>query len=66
MAVQRPLREPLATTRIAIASDDPDALVARLPAPAPAADPAGDQRLLLAPAFGFEFAGLVRDAAQPG
>lgn len=64
--VQRPLHEPLVTTRIAIASDDPEALVARLLAPAPAAAAAGDQPLLLAPAFGFEFAGLVRDAAQPG
>jgi hypothetical protein len=38
--VQRPLGEPLLTTRVAVASDDPDALAAALLA-APRPDPAG-------------------------
>jgi hypothetical protein len=64
--VQRPLHEPLLTSRLAIASDDPAALIERLLAPAVAVEP---NRLLdvSVPAFGlFDVAGLARDAAQPG
>jgi hypothetical protein len=63
--VQRPLHEPLLTSRLAIASDDPDALVERLLAPVIATKP---NRPLHAgiPAFGLlDVAGVARDAAQP-
>lgn len=67
--VQRPLREPIQTRRLGIASDDPRALVERLLAPLPAPAARRDVH-----AFGpgpgllavFECAGVTRDAAQPG
>jgi hypothetical protein len=64
--VQRPFGEPLLTSRLAIASDAPDALIERLLA---APGPTTATRPLHAsiPAFGlFDVAGLARDAAQPG
>jgi hypothetical protein len=64
VCVQRPLHEPLLTSRLSIASDDPDALIQRLLQPAVA-----ESRRLPAglPAFGLlDVAGLARDAAQPG
>ena len=66
LRVQRPLHEPLSTSRLAIASDDPDALIERLLAPTTAASPTR-ARHVSTPAFGlFDLAGLARDATQPG
>ena len=42
--VQRPFKDPLVTTRIAVAADDPDALIRMQLLPAPGA---GDPSLLL-------------------
>lgn len=61
--VQRPLREPLLTRRLAVASDDPDRLVQRLLAPA--LDPARHAGLALGVAAVLDAGGLARDAAQP-
>jgi hypothetical protein len=62
--VQRPLHEPLSTRRLAVASDDPDALVERLLARSPARAPRSEPYLgLLAT---LDLAGLGRDALQPG
>jgi hypothetical protein len=62
--VQRPLHEPLTTRRLAVASDDPDALVERLLARSPARAPRSEPYLgLLAT---LDLAGLGRDALQPG
>ena len=62
--VQRPLHEPLSTRRLAVASDDPDALVERLLARSPARAPHSEPYLgLLAT---LDLAGLGRDALQPG
>lgn len=64
--VQRPLHEPLLTSTLSIASDDPDALIEQLLAPTTAAA-RNRGRHVGAPAFGlFDVAGLARDAAQPG
>jgi hypothetical protein len=62
--VQRPLHEPLLTSRLSIACDDPEALIQRLLQP-----PDTATRWVAAglPAFGLlDLAGLARDAAQPG
>ena len=62
--VQRPLHEPLLTSRLSVASDDPDALIQRLLQPPAAARP---RRSASLPAFGLlDVAGLARDVAQPG
>ena len=62
--VKRPLGEPVAVTRIALASDDPDELVRRLAAaPAPVAP--GDGRAALSALGGLELAGGLRDVLQP-
>ena len=64
--VQRPLHEPLATRRLAIASDEPDQLVTLLAAAV--GRPARDDRTAhagLGLLSAFDVAGLVRDAAQP-
>lgn len=61
--VQRPMREPLATTCLAIASDDPDRLVALLRGQLQPAEPARRQGGFLLGAL--DGAALVRDAAQP-
>lgn len=64
VAVQRPMRESLATTCLAIASDDPDRLVALLRGhEEPVAEPARRQGARLLGAL--DGAALVRDAAQP-
>jgi hypothetical protein len=66
--VQRPLHEPLSTSRLAIASDEPDQLIERLLDPSPAS-PARRGRGVeggLALLAGLELASLARDAAQPG
>jgi hypothetical protein len=66
--VQRPWQEPLTTNRLAVASDDPDALVERLLAMAPAPVPrrAGGVEAGLGLLAGLDLAGLGRDALQPG
>jgi hypothetical protein len=62
--VQRPLHEPLLTSRLSVASDHPDALIERLLQPASATS---RRRPASLPAFGLlDVAGLARDAAQPG
>jgi hypothetical protein len=62
--VQRPLHEPLETRRLAVASDDPEALVRLLLAPVPPcrAPVRGKAAGLL---VGLDLAGLARDAAHP-
>ena len=65
--VQRPWGEPLATHRIGIASDEPEALVAHLLAE-PVARPAGEAQTHhagLGLIAALDGAGIVRDAAQP-
>jgi hypothetical protein len=62
--VQRPLHEPLTTRRLAVASDDPGALVERLLARSSARAPRSEPGLGLLPAL--DLAGLGRDALQPG
>lgn len=66
--VQRPLHEPLLTRRLAVASDDPQALVERLLArsSAPAARGATGIEGSLGLLAGLDLAGLGRDALQPG
>jgi hypothetical protein len=66
--VQRPLHEPLVTRRLAVASDDPDALVERLLARSSARAARGGKAVegglgLLA---ALDLVGLGRDALQPG
>jgi hypothetical protein len=62
--VQRPWHEPLATRRLAVASDDPHALVERLLSGSPARAPYSELNLgILAT---LDLAGLGRDALQPG
>jgi hypothetical protein len=61
--LQRPFREALATRRLAVASDDPEALAACLRAGAPASSA---RRAGSLGALGIlDVAGLARDAAQP-
>jgi hypothetical protein len=62
--VQRPLHEPLTTRRLAVASDDPDALVARLLARSACSDARAEGRPGLLAAL--DLAGLGRDACSPG
>jgi hypothetical protein len=66
--VQRPFHEPLLTRRLAVASDDPDALVERLLAPSSArvARRAGAIDGSLGLLAGLDLVGLGRDAIQPG
>jgi hypothetical protein len=66
--VQRPLHEPLVTRRLAVASDDPQALVERLLArsSAPAAHGATGIEGSFGLLAGLDLAGLGRDALQPG
>jgi hypothetical protein len=66
--VQRPWQEPLTTHRIAVASDDPDALVERLLARSSARAPrrAGGVEGSLGLLAGLDLAGLGRDVLQPG
>ncbi len=59
--VQRPWREPVMTTRLAVASDDPDRLVERLLAPAERRREGA--RPVALPLL--DVAGIMRDAAQP-
>ena len=61
--VQRPWGEPVATSRLAVASDDPDALVASLIEPPPAVAVARLHGVGLLGAL--DAAGIARDAAQP-
>jgi hypothetical protein len=63
--VQRPFHEPLVTHRVAVASDDPDALVERLLAGSSerATEGVYDSLGLLA---AFDLAGLGRDVLQSG
>lgn len=63
VAVQRPMHEPLYTTRLAVASDDPDRLVGLLLGHEPAAEPVRRSRARLLGAL--DGVGLVRDTAQP-
>ena len=66
--VQRALGEPLPTRRLAVASDDPEGLVAALLAAAVvgAGDrPAAAGRRVLGVPAALELAGLARDAVQP-
>jgi hypothetical protein len=67
VAVQRPLNEPLSTCRLAVASDDPELLVACLRAAPSAAVPPADgiDGLGLGLLGVLDVAGLARDAAQP-
>ncbi|MGI8902251.1 MAG: hypothetical protein ACR2IP_00975 [Solirubrobacteraceae bacterium] len=67
--VQRPLHEPLYACRLAVASDDPQALIEQLLAPVPRARPTRDLHAVdagLGLLAAFDLAGLARDAAQPG
>lgn len=67
--VQRPLHEPLHTRRLGVASDDPDRLIEQLLAPAPETRATHDVYPLdagLGLLAALDFAGLARDAAQPG
>jgi hypothetical protein len=61
--VQRPLHEPLTTRRLAVASDDPEALAGRLLSRFPARAPHSEPSLGLLAAL--DLAGLGRDALQP-
>ena len=62
--VRRPLGEPLAVTRIALASDDPGELVRSLTA-VPAPVPADGGRTALSVLGGLELAGGLGDALAP-
>jgi hypothetical protein len=66
--VQRPCHEPLTTNHLAVASDDPDALVEHLRASSCARAPrhAGGIDGGLGVLAGLDLAGLGRDALQPG
>ncbi len=70
--VQRPLHEPLHTQRLAVASDDAGGLIEQLLSPAPekrptqSGAPGGAIGAGLGLLAGLDFAGLARDAAQPG
>jgi hypothetical protein len=66
--VQRPLHEPLVTRRLAVASDDPDALVERLLARSSArvTHSAGAVEGGLGLLAALDLAGLGREAVQPG
>ena len=66
--VQRPLREPLLTRHLAVASDDPDGLVRHLLAPAVEAarrENAHALDMTLGLAAVLDIGGAVRDAVQP-
>jgi hypothetical protein len=67
--VQRPLHEPLYTSRLAVASDNPDRLIEKLLAAVPEIRSSHDVYAVdtgLGLLAALDLAGLARDAAQPG
>jgi hypothetical protein len=67
--VQRPLHEPLHTRRLGVASDEPDRLIEQLLAPVPETRSTHGVYVIdagLGLLAALDFAGLARDAAQPG